>query len=484
MEKQNFKDFEEVGNLKVGSCDFNLYLGFAAEEPNIFISPVRTKNGEDINGMLKLSLSEIKKASSYNSFESEIKGSIIGKVNDLDSLEDTQKTIITCLDENWLNLKIGKFYMGEKVIIHDFLNNELNTLKPFEHCNFEMYFNENEKKWITQIHLQNKDVINLSFEASENDLKDFWYGFEYNGNEYDMNICDGSDYGNGGWIYPVDKEGHVDTLIYEQMDSVNIYSKERNNLEVWKWKDYNDLSGHLVSPDGKSYFSYDWTTKEYKRTEESSWDSFLDADPTRDTSLEAFKEYAQKYVKENLLQDTDIKIVFEREYIDIEKLQEQGDRNMAKNETLADKYNRMEKFFVGMKSREGSGNPLSFNELYNWTEEEFPTKDSSEVLKETVSRMLMDNIDFMDFSVSSYDDIYGFGDGADYRWNLADKAADKLLNGYVLSFMGIQGVISENAGNMFAELKENPNYKNDIELTDRINAAFRISKNLYPEFAK
>ena len=484
MEKQNFEDFEEVGNLKVGSCDFNLYLGFAAEEPNIFISPVRTKNGEDINGMLKLSLSEIKKASSYNSFESEIKGSIIGKVNDLDSLEDTQKTIITCLDENWLNLKIGKFYMGEKIVINDFPNSELNTLKPFEHCNIEMYFNENEKKWNAQIHLQNKDIINLSFEASENDLKDFWYGFEYNGNEYDMNICDGSDYGNGGWIYPVDKEGHVDTLIYEQMDSVNIYSKERNNLQVWEWKDYNDLSGHLVSPDGKSYFSYDWTTKEYKRTEESSWDSFLDADPARDTSLAAFKEYAQIFVKKNLLQNSDLKIVFENKYIDIENLQEQEEREMAKNETFENKYSRMKNLFEEMKSREGSGEPMSFEELYKWTEKEFSERDSAEVLRETVSRMIMDNVSHEEFNVELYDDIYGFGDGADFRWNLSDKAADALLSGDALTLAEVQKLIFSESSKMFAELKENPNYKNDIEITDRINAAFRISKTLYPDFAK
>lgn len=92
--------------------------------------------------------------------------------------------------------------------------------------------------------------------------------------------------------------------------------------KVWTWKDYDDLSGHLVAPDGKSYFSYDWTTKEYKVTPDSVWDSFLDADPTRDTSLTAFKEYAQKFVKENIVKDRDIKIIFEREYIDTEKLLE------------------------------------------------------------------------------------------------------------------------------------------------------------------
>lgn len=243
---------------------------------------------------------------------------------------------------------------------------------------------------------------------------------------------------------------------------------ELNKNKNWIWKDYDDLSGQLESPDGKSYFSYDWTTKEYKTTPESSWDSFIDADPERDTSLSAFKNYAENFVRNNIAKDNDI--VFEREYIDTSKEME---GEIMSNETLADKYMRMNKLFEKRKSREGSGNPMSFEELYKWTEEEFPTKDSSEVLKETVGRMIMDNVSHEEFNVEYYDDVYGFGDGADFRWNLSFKAADALLSGDVLTLSDAQELIYKESRKMFEELKQNPNYKNEIELTDRINAAFK-----------
>lgn len=83
--------------------------------------------------------------------------------------------------------------------------------------------------------------------------------------------------------------------------------------QTWIWHDYDDLSGHLEAPDGKEYFVYDWATKEYMVTRDSSWDSFLDADPTRDISLSAFKVYAEKYIRNNIAKHNDI--IFRRKYI-------------------------------------------------------------------------------------------------------------------------------------------------------------------------
>lgn len=475
MDKLYFEEFEEVGKLNVGGCSFNLYCGFAGEEPNLFISPVRTKNGEDINGAISLSLSKIKQALSYNTFEAEIKGAIIGKIDELDSKEDVQKTVATCLDESWFSVKIGKLEIGEKVIIDDPLNEELNSLKPFKNCNIEMYFNEKEHKWNAQIHLQNKDVINLSFEADEKDLRDFWYGFEYNGNEYDMNICDGSDYGNGGWIYPVDKEGHVDTVIFEQMDSVNIYSRERNNLQIWEWKNYDDLSGHIESPDGKVYFSYDWTTKEYQYTEQDIFDSFVDADPARDTSLAAFKEYAQNYIANNIVKDSDIKLIFENHNNSLE-------RNKMKdfeNETFEEKFDRVEKEFAGIESSNGIEKPSTFKEMYNWVKQEFPEKDDESALLETTSRMIFDNIIFGELGVESYDDVYGFGDGAEYRYELSDKVAHSLIKGD-LNINEVQDFVDSEAIKIFNDIRKN----DDFEVVYRINEAFLVAHNIYPNFAE
>lgn len=278
-------------------------------------------------------------------------------------------------------------------------------------------------------------------------------------------------------------EGHVKENI-QKYDEYKIKREASQKNEVWIWKDYDDLSGHLVAPDGKSYFSYDWTTKEYKVTPDSAWDSFLDADPTRDTSLSAFKDYAQNYIKNNIVKDKSLNIVFERNYIDTEKLLEEEEKRMAKSETLADKYNRMEKVFEGLKSHLGSGNGETFNELCKWVEEEFPEKDSEAVLLEATSRMIEKFVDFDEFNYQNYDDVYGFGDGAEWRFDLSDSAAKKLLSGEILNYYEAQNHIWEKAKKEFAELKNNPQYKDEIEITDRINSAFRIADYLYPEFTK
>lgn len=43
-------------------------------------------------------------------------------------------------------------------------------------------------------------------------------------------------------------------------------SKKQTKLlnEGWKWVDYDDGSGHLKNPEGKSVISYDYTTQEYR----------------------------------------------------------------------------------------------------------------------------------------------------------------------------------------------------------------------------
>lgn len=244
--------------------------------------------------------------------------------------------------------------------------------------------------------------------------------------------------------------------------------------DSWIWKDYDDFSGHLESPDGKSYFSYDWTTKEYKITSDSGWDSFIDADPTRDTSLSAFKDYAQDYIKNNIAKHKDI--VFERKYIDTEKWLEEEEKEMIKTESLADKYNRMENLFEGKMSHLGSGDGETFKELCKWVEEEFPEKDSEGVLLEATSRMIEENLDFGEFNYQAFDDVYGFGEGAEWRLDFSDFVAKELLSGEIITLSDAQSLIWEKAEKEFKALRENPQYKNEIEIMDTINGAFLVSK--------
>lgn len=360
------------------------------------------------------------------------------------------------------------------------------TLEPFEHASFEMYFDEKEKKWNALLRLQNKDTVNLSFEASENDLEDFWYGFKYNGHEYDMNICNGGDYGNGGWIYPVGPDGHTNTVIDVELDAVNIYSKERGNLEVWTWKDYDDLSGHLVAPDGKSYFSYDWTTKEYKFEEESGYESFIDADPDRATTLDAFKSYAQDYIRKHFIKDKVEEIIFAREYIDIEKMIEEDKKKEIQNETIEQKKERLKVFFTGVTTGIGPDKESTFEQVVAWQKENNLDRSEGEygILLDAVSRMVLDNVDFGSVDYRNFDDVYGFDWGASVRYDVSDTVAKDILSGNILDINEVQGAVYSAAEKKFEEIKNNPIHKIDIEIIDRINAAFRISQRLYPEYAE
>lgn len=268
-------------------------------------------------------------------------------------------------------------------------------------------------------------------------------------------------------------EEHVKENI-QKYDEYKTQREASKKEKLWIWKDYDDLSGHLESPDGKSYFSYDWTTKEYKITSDSGWDSFIDADPTRDTSLSAFKDYAQDYIKNNIAKYKDV--VFERKYIDTEKWLEEEEKEMIKTESLADKYNRIEKLFEGKMSHLGSGDGETFKELCKWVEEEFPEKDSEGVLLEATSRMIEENLDFGEFNYQAFDDVYGFGEGAEWRLNFSDFVAKELISGEIITLSDAQSLIWEKAEKEFKALRENPQYKNEIEIMDTINGAFLVSK--------
>ncbi len=381
------------------------------------------------------------------------------------------------------------------------LKDTASALKIIKEADSALY--ETIQSYIREQHLPSENTLQLDFGKSlrydDEYMGDFSKGtlsdkldnrfiVRYSHDNDEGNLIDGGDE-----IIINDKElvslfngmieGHVKENI-QKYDEYKIKREASQKNEVWNWKDYDDLSGHLVAPDGKSYFSYDWTTKEYKVTPDSAWDSFLDADPTRDISLTAFKEYAQKFVKENIVRDRDIKIIFKREYIDTEKLLEEEEKRMAKSETLAEKYNRMEKLFEDVLSNLGNWHGKTFKELCKWVEEEFPEKDSEAVLLEATSRMIEEIVDFDEFDYQNYDDVYGFGDGAEWRFDLSDSAAKKLLSGEIINYYEAQNHIWEKAKKEFAALKNNPQYKDEIEIIDRINSAFRIADYLYPEFTK
>lgn len=88
--------------------------------------------------------------------------------------------------------------------------------------------------------------------------------------------------------------------------------QSRNLPEGWHWIDFDDASGHLQSPDGTSYFSYDWNTGEYKETEDKDYNFFLfenyDTGGYSIGSLKEFKTFAENWIKENVLTNEQVNI--------------------------------------------------------------------------------------------------------------------------------------------------------------------------------
>ncbi len=146
-----------------------------------------------------------------------------------------------------------------------------NGLKSFEHCGMQIRFNSINNNGAVELKLKNGDVINLNIENTpSSELTDFWHGFEYKGNKYDFNIRIDENTGNGGFIYPVDENGHVDTVHDDvEMDYVNInYEQDidRDNTPEITAKEFslfcNEHQDELFEAFGKEYPDDDLKLKE------------------------------------------------------------------------------------------------------------------------------------------------------------------------------------------------------------------------------
>jgi hypothetical protein len=96
---------------------------------------------------------------------------------------------------------------------------------------------------------------------------------------------------------------------FENVPLITLRKVQSKTLpEGWIWCKYDDNSGHLKSPNGEDYFSYDMNTGEYKITPESSYDFFLEEnyDIPGGYSIGGFQDFvnfAEKYIKENVLKN-------------------------------------------------------------------------------------------------------------------------------------------------------------------------------------
>lgn len=91
-------------------------------------------------------------------------------------------------------------------------------------------------------------------------------------------------------------ECFIDGFVTEIEDDVKI-EQAKNLPKGWLWHQYSDGSGHLESPDGKSFFIYDQETGEYKETDKSEWTFWNEYwDAQQINNLKKFKTFAEHEV--------------------------------------------------------------------------------------------------------------------------------------------------------------------------------------------
>lgn len=187
-------------------------------------------------------------------------------------------------------------------------------------CNDKIYISaydtfENEEELISAIkecELPNGDFDNR-YDMSIYDSYKQVVEYEYNQVREDMNDIGLLDDG-GKWKFYLSQDemifmGIDEHSIENQLEYENEFipkTRQAENLpEGWVWKMYDDGSGYLESPDGKTYFDYDWTTGEYKITPEKSYDFFMVEDYSSGGysigGFDKFKEYAEDYINKNVL---------------------------------------------------------------------------------------------------------------------------------------------------------------------------------------
>jgi len=79
-----------------------------------------------------------------------------------------------------------------------------------------------------------------------------------------------------------------------------------DSLPGWHWKEYNDGSGCLYSPDGKSYFDYDLSTHEYRspRIKGNNW-CFFSGYPYDCIGFPEFKRRSEAWITRNIIEKSE-----------------------------------------------------------------------------------------------------------------------------------------------------------------------------------
>ena len=99
-------------------------------------------------------------------------------------------------------------------------------------------------------------------------------------------------------------------------NAITMQSAKNKLLNSWNWICCNDGSGYLQSPNGNSYFHYDWSTTEYKHTTKDSYSLWgTRNDDGTSTTFKDFQEYAEQYVIKHYLKTNNLEVLKNEENV-------------------------------------------------------------------------------------------------------------------------------------------------------------------------
>lgn len=100
------------------------------------------------------------------------------------------------------------------------------------------------------------------------------------------------------WL-EIDENPEQETTLEPEPPNEEVKFVPAKTLSGWHWRQYDDGSGCLESPDGERYFEYDINTQEYIDPRTGKW-NFMRNYPGS-TPFGEFKAYAENYVSEKIL---------------------------------------------------------------------------------------------------------------------------------------------------------------------------------------
>ncbi|WP_343662839.1 DUF6449 domain-containing protein [Chryseobacterium mucoviscidosis] len=157
--------------------------------------------------------------------------------------------------------------------------------------------------WAKELEVRTDLSFGMTTSEIDDRQADHYRKYEIEVKKLDIEINPSIEEANGVFESMMQLDGDENVPEFDEFYIEETLTPATNLPEGWIWRDYDDGSGSLRSPSGYSYYSYDLQTQEYRLpTFNNRWTDMKDV-YDRPKSLNEFKIYAEKSLKEGALQN-------------------------------------------------------------------------------------------------------------------------------------------------------------------------------------